>query len=155
MIYTHLSRLALSGLTGTGRTGHVHGEDQVQHAGSSLTGGADLAAVESVGLGTSQGAALHWHCGDGAPARSFALSGGEIPLLGGSIVFVVIIAETTLGVDLGGVGRDERRGGDDECDGESHCFWGRRYNVVGRFDRDDLHLEVPRGDFQMVATNEL
>ena len=129
MIYTHLSRLALSGLTGTGRTGHVHGEDQVQHAGSSLTGGADLAAVETVGLGPSQGAALHWHCVDGASAGSLALAGTgrKIPLLaGGSIVFVVAVAETALVVDLGGVGREERRGGDDECDGESHCFGGEK-----------------------------
>ena len=113
-VITHLARLAA---LATLASNYFVGHDQLYHVGTSQTGGTDLAAVHPVVLGAGEGGS---RIRFGSLGASLALAlAGEIPLLLG---IASILSDGV--VNLGGVGREEgRRGDDDERNGrESHAF---------------------------------
>ena len=112
-VITHLALARLATAAGS----IVEGKDQLSlHVGTSQTGGTDLAAVHPVLLGAAEGGTDHDSRG-GSLGSSLALA-GEVPLLLLGIASVL----SDVVADLGGVGREEgRRGDDDERNGrESH-----------------------------------
>lgn len=113
-VITHLARLATLATLATGIVGHDHLH---HHVGTSQTGGTDLAAVHPVVLGAGEGGS---RIRFGSLGASLALAlAVEIPLLLG---IASVLSDGV--VNLGGVGREEgRRGDDDERNGrESHAF---------------------------------
>ncbi len=118
-VITHLARLAT--LT-TLASNYVVGHDHLYHVGTSQTGGTDLAAVHPVVLGAGEGGS---RIRFGSLGASLALA-GETLALAEEIALLLGIASILADgvVDLGGVGREEgRRGDDDERNGrESHAF---------------------------------
>ena len=113
-VITHLARLAT---LATLASNYFVGHDQLYHVGTSQTGGTDLAAVHPVVLGAGEGGS-HIRFGSFGASLALALA-GEIPL---PLGIASILSDGV--VNLGGVGREEgRRGDDDERNGrESHAF---------------------------------
>lgn len=117
-VITHLALARLA----TAASSVVEGKDQLRlHVGTSQTGGTDLAAVHPVVLGAGEGGHAGHDSRGGSLGASLALA-GEIPLL--LLGIASVLADVV--VDLGGVGREEgRRGDDDERNGrESHFVLG-------------------------------